>query len=124
MEQLYAPSDAPVFQLVPPVFGEHAQTVYMTLGQPPINGKTVWDVYMQLLNTFRGLMYDIALAPVLSSHHEIMQTIENDHIPLLPGQDELPSGGGLENGNDTESLPGSHLMVTFTDEEDDSDAEE
>lgn len=55
VEEIYAPSDHPVFQLVPDSFAEYAARFYATLGSPAITRGNVWDVYRTLLASFHAL---------------------------------------------------------------------
>ncbi len=55
VRSLYAPRDDPVFDLVPPLFHEYADTLYKSMGSPPVTWKTVWDVYNELLFRFQNL---------------------------------------------------------------------
>ncbi|KAK1225454.1 hypothetical protein PQX77_011603 [Marasmius sp. AFHP31] len=48
-EQLWAPPDHEVFELVPKDFGRVIQHVYDCLGAPPVTRDNVWTVYMDLL---------------------------------------------------------------------------
>jgi hypothetical protein len=52
VRQLYAPSDDPVFELVPPIFAAHADTLYEDMGRPEVTSKNVWEIY-------RGILQDL-----------------------------------------------------------------
>ncbi|KIK60632.1 hypothetical protein GYMLUDRAFT_244205 [Collybiopsis luxurians FD-317 M1] len=53
-EQLYAPPDHPIFELVPAEFDYWANNYFQQIGSPEINHDTVWDVYVQMLQKFRN----------------------------------------------------------------------
>ena len=52
MRQEFAPSDNPVFQLVPPEFGEYAGIFFESMGRPNIN---IWEIYRRLVYRFQHL---------------------------------------------------------------------
>ncbi|KAJ3774485.1 hypothetical protein FB446DRAFT_786925 [Lentinula raphanica] len=52
--ETFAPSDHPVFQLVPPSFAEMIGAFYITLESPTITRSNVWDIYLALLEKFRA----------------------------------------------------------------------
>ena len=45
VEAIYAPSEHPVFDLVPPTFEQHAQHLYASLGKPQVSSDFFWNVY-------------------------------------------------------------------------------
>ncbi|KAF8957939.1 hypothetical protein BDZ97DRAFT_1669109, partial [Flammula alnicola] len=49
VEQLYAPPDDPVFELVPPTFAYYTQIMYDDMGTPAVTGESVWDIYRGLV---------------------------------------------------------------------------
>ena len=53
MQQEWAPSDDPVFQLTPTSFHNQANRHYTSLGHPAISRGTFWDIYKSLLACFR-----------------------------------------------------------------------
>jgi hypothetical protein len=99
MEQLYAPPDHPVFQLVPLAFREHAETFYLRLGRPVVNFASFWRIYSQLLHEFKQHRTNepgSGLEEVLTNHKEYSQRIEGgDDVPLLQGLKELRNGGNV-----------------------------
>ncbi|KAF9068615.1 hypothetical protein BDP27DRAFT_1223949, partial [Rhodocollybia butyracea] len=52
VEKIFAPSDHPVFQLVPPSFEETISFFYNELGMPVISRSNIWDIYNLLLADF------------------------------------------------------------------------
>ncbi|KAK7436254.1 hypothetical protein VKT23_019218 [Stygiomarasmius scandens] len=62
-EQLYAPPDHPVFDLVPPEFAHWASMYYTQIGQPSITRNNVWNIYEQLLEKFENNV------PLIASWH-------------------------------------------------------
>lgn len=103
MRQLYAPSDDPVFELVPPIFAAHADTLYENMGRPEVTSKNVWEIYRSILQGLERVQH--------ASEHEAEEYAEcleqwevqaslvddeNDHVipyPLISGQELL---GGLD----------------------------
>lgn len=114
VEQIYAPPDNPVFQLVPPPFEQHVRTAYGALGSPPISHRTFWEVYTQLVNRFHNNARDIA--PTLSSFQP--NSHFNDPIDLLPGLQELPNGDRTISNNGREGSTGRPQYAQFTDDDD------
>jgi hypothetical protein len=55
VRQKYCPPNDPVFDLVPPDFGELASRFYVNMGSPLITRDNVWNVYLELLRQFRDL---------------------------------------------------------------------
>ena len=99
MEQLYAPPDHAVFQLVPPAFGERAETFYIRLGRPVVNFASFWGTYSQLLHQFKQCRMNEPgndLEEVLTNHKERSQRIEEENdVPLLQGLKELRNGDNV-----------------------------
>ncbi|KAJ4466608.1 hypothetical protein C8J55DRAFT_439669, partial [Lentinula edodes] len=60
VEKVFAPTDHPVFQLVPSSFAEMISQFYAELGSPQITRSNVWDVYNGLLSKFRGDIQSIS----------------------------------------------------------------
>jgi hypothetical protein len=89
MEEIYAPSDDPVFQLVPPLFEERAQELYSKIGRPTITSDTFWNVYLQLLQEFRSLGNNPAVTQVLAEYQEMTQVVGEEDVQLLPGLRDL-----------------------------------
>ncbi|KAF9056938.1 hypothetical protein BDP27DRAFT_1152244, partial [Rhodocollybia butyracea] len=53
-EQLYAPPDHPVFELVPPEFNHWITQYYHQIGSPQVNHHTLWEIYECLLEKFES----------------------------------------------------------------------
>jgi hypothetical protein len=86
MEQRWAPRDLPVFQLVPHAFDEQANILYSDIGCPAVSSSTFWDVYKQLLSTFRALpSLDEAVSAAAAF-------VEGEEVPLLSGLRDLRYG--------------------------------
>ncbi|KAF4617518.1 hypothetical protein D9613_006332 [Agrocybe pediades] len=106
VEQLYAPRDDPVFQLVPPTFHEHISRVYAELGCPPVTFETAWDVYRMLVlrledlqaradnENFKSAMDDWEVEAHLLTHGD-----EEDHgndLPYGPPEGAELAGGEVQ----------------------------
>ncbi|KAF8164948.1 hypothetical protein B0H34DRAFT_779969 [Crassisporium funariophilum] len=105
VEKEWAPPDDPVFQLVPPNFGEQALALYASIGSPLVSSLTFWAVYSDLLDAFLALPHDPGFAAAL-----LMADQGEEHdVPIMAGLWELqhsdnvvgPYGyvymGGLDN---------------------------
>ncbi|KAH9035212.1 hypothetical protein EDB85DRAFT_1889437 [Lactarius pseudohatsudake] len=119
IEKKYAPPNDPVFELVPPEFAVHANTVWTTLGCPQPQFDNAWGIYLQIRDALRGVAQDGALVRVLSS---VPTTSEPQHcldeIPmdLEPiDEDELLI---VENSDDE----GDMLVIDATEDEGDLEA--
>ncbi|KAF8583667.1 hypothetical protein K439DRAFT_1661145 [Ramaria rubella] len=51
----YAPSDDPVFILVPSAFEQLAESIYHSHGRPSISRKTIWGIFAEMLVTIRDI---------------------------------------------------------------------
>lgn len=51
-ENLWAPSDHPIFHVVPPAINAHLCLLYAAIGGPEVDHKTFWDVYTALLEVW------------------------------------------------------------------------
>ena len=51
----FVPLNDPVFELVPPEFGQYATILYRSMGSPTINSDNVWNIYCELLHRFEHL---------------------------------------------------------------------
>ncbi|KAG2345352.1 hypothetical protein BDR05DRAFT_975131 [Suillus weaverae] len=92
VEAIYAPSDHPVFDLVPPSFEQHAQYLYASLGKPQVSSDSFWNVYQMLLAQFQAIEGDEDLTVLLSQG---AMEPEYEDVPLLPSMQELPQNAGL-----------------------------
>ncbi|OAX32928.1 hypothetical protein K503DRAFT_860077 [Rhizopogon vinicolor AM-OR11-026] len=69
VEAIYAPSEHPVFDLVPPTFEQHARHLYASLGKPQVSSDFFWNV---------GVVEP-----------------GNEDVPVLPSLRDLPGNAGL-----------------------------
>jgi hypothetical protein len=92
VEQLYAPPDHPVFQLVPQIFEQRIIHHYNSINRPVVNIDSFWDIYRQLLAAFHTQGQDNELATILTRHEETRRAIDEEAMPLLPGQRNLRFG--------------------------------
>ena len=85
MEQLYAPPDDPVFELVPATFAYYTQIMYDNMGSPMVTGENVWDIY-------RGLVQRLEELQVAMDHTDYLDCIEQWEVneDLIKGADEDP----------------------------------
>jgi hypothetical protein len=58
VEERWAPSDHKVFQLVPPHFGRLSAHLWEGLGCPIVSADSLWIVFSQLVDAFRGVAPD------------------------------------------------------------------
>ena len=101
MEQLYAPPDDPVFDLVLATFAHYTQIIYDNMGSPAVTGENVWDIYHGLVQGLEELQTVIDYADYLDCidqlevNEELMEEADEDPpYPLIDGQDLR---GGYEN---------------------------
>ncbi|KZT50460.1 hypothetical protein CALCODRAFT_504712 [Calocera cornea HHB12733] len=85
VEELYAPPDHPVFQLVPPAFGTAIERHYRDLGAPEVTLDSFWDVYHELLHAFLRCPEHADLAQTLASEALHEMTIIGEHMDLVEG---------------------------------------
>jgi hypothetical protein len=103
VEQLYAPPDDPVFELVPATFAHYAQIMYDNMGSPAVTGDNVWDIYRGLVQRLEELQVAMSYSDYLDCidqwevNEDLMegaQAEEEPPYPLINGQDLR---GGYEN---------------------------
>ncbi|KAG1795371.1 uncharacterized protein HD556DRAFT_1213380, partial [Suillus plorans] len=92
VEAIYAPSDHPVFDLVPPSFEQRAQYLYTSLGNPQVSSDSFWNVYQMLLAQFLAIEGEDDLTVLLSQG---VTEPEDDDVLLLPSLQDLPRNAGL-----------------------------
>ncbi|KAF8582346.1 hypothetical protein K439DRAFT_1618322 [Ramaria rubella] len=51
----YAPSDDPMFILVPPAFGQLAERIYHSVSRPSISRETIWGIFGNMLVKIRDI---------------------------------------------------------------------
>jgi hypothetical protein len=131
VKQEYAPTDRPIFELVPPAFNDCADILYTNIGQPAVQSNTFWDVYCQLLQQFRIEEHVVCIAPILMTHCNAVHALElEEEMPLLPNLKELQNGanvvrplhakyiGGMVNNPPVSGLrPGINIEVEESDSE-------
>jgi hypothetical protein len=85
VRQLYAPPDDPVFELVPPIFAAHADTLYEDMGRPEVTSRNVWEIY-------QGILQDLEVVQHASEQdaQEYAECLEQWEVQasLLEGDDE------------------------------------
>jgi hypothetical protein len=104
MEELYAPPDHPVFNLVPAAFHDHVSNAYSAIGKPNINVDTFWEVYLSLLRRLRERSPE-QITEILTSYQANLEE-DPDNVPLLPNMDDFCLGQLLELGKNTTYIGG------------------
>lgn len=90
MEQLFAPPNDPVFELVPPDFDVHAKDVFQRIGAPAeIRMDNFWEVFQRMFRVFEAARAHLA--------HHIPYTYEEPEgeVRLLEGYQEMLAPGPL-----------------------------
>jgi hypothetical protein len=91
VEQLYAPPDDPVFELVPTTFAHYIQTLYENMGSPAVTGENVWDIYRGLVQRLEELQ--VAMDNLnADSDSDYLDCIDQWEVNegLMEGADEEP----------------------------------
>lgn len=113
MENKYAPSDDPVFKLVPDAFAVHANTVWTAMGSPQPHFHNAWTIYLQIRDTLRSVQHN--LGPSLSDSAQ-----PPDHNPDDIGDMSLLMD--LEDfSGDSASQGASSPIANLTEDEDDTE---
>lgn len=111
VQNLYAPPDDPVFELVPQEFNYFAQKIYEDLGSPTLTSETIWPIYRRMVERLEQLNHsgtdsenDMLSLSRCIEQWEVQESLtaqaesddNNDSLlyDLIAGQ-ELP--GGLDN---------------------------
>jgi hypothetical protein len=103
VEQLYAPPEDPVFELVPATFAHYTQMMYDDMGSPAVTGENVWDIYRGLVQRLEELQDVMDYADYLDciDQWEVNENLkegalaeEEPPYPLIDGQNLR---GGYEN---------------------------
>jgi hypothetical protein len=115
MEEIYAPPNDEVFELVPPVCAHHITVVYKDIGSPDVNNDTFWGVYSSMHGRFQELA-DEAMQEAFRDAFEAQYTNSFEaKIDILP--DQQPYYNINNDGTD-------HEYADFTDNEDDDSEED
>ena len=87
VEQLYAPPNDPVFDLVPKEFDELARQVFNRIGAPlEIPAERLWDIFQAMNNELQFMSFDIPpLIPTATARSEDAEDEDEGQIVLLPG---------------------------------------
>jgi hypothetical protein len=111
VEQLYAPPDDPVFELVPATFAHYTQKIYDNMGSPAVTGETIWDIYRGLVQRLEELDSEATTTDYADYLDCIDQWEVNENLmdgadaeppyPLIDGQDLR---GGYENPHEDGSV--------------------
>ncbi|KZP15177.1 hypothetical protein FIBSPDRAFT_912633 [Athelia psychrophila] len=96
VEQLYAPPDHLVFQLVPPEFHARASELYAMIGQPVVGRESFWDIYRHLLFLLQNPQEVHLMTPILTAHRDTIRRLEQEEdMPLIPNLQEFKNPPGL-----------------------------
>lgn len=102
----YAPPNDPVFELVPPEFGQYASILYQSMGSPSINSDNVWNIYRELLHRFEHL--DDAVN--FLEECQVYLNILDDQVDLDDEVAVPPTGIALYGGPDDQDADGNYYM--------------
>jgi hypothetical protein len=134
MEARYAPSDHPIFELVPQIFHEHLSNLYSAIGQPEVSIETFWDIFCSLLERLHEGP-NKQLTEIIT-HHNMTCGQEPDNMPLLPNMEAFRLGqpldlgmnasyiGGLDGSAFINSMGPSPEYADFTDDESEDEVDE
>jgi hypothetical protein len=115
VRQTYAPSDHPVFLLVPREFSQQAMTFMSELGHTVLTHQNIWDVYADLLMCFRAIEDEDHIQGVITAQPKIpcdgeklIGSKDMDVLDLLPfvegaGYGPPVHGATADNSLDEES---------------------
>ncbi|THU81135.1 hypothetical protein K435DRAFT_937812 [Dendrothele bispora CBS 962.96] len=129
-EELYAPPDHPVFELVPPEFNYWVTSYYQQIGSPVVTCHNVWNVYTEILRKFQPFCTMTSLQGYHDDREDFVREVEDalqvnindivDDLEPLPYETGYLGGvrGGLgpEIGEDIDFADG---VVNFSDDSDD-----
>ncbi|KAF8527657.1 hypothetical protein JB92DRAFT_3139803 [Gautieria morchelliformis] len=92
----YAPSQDPVFHLVPPDFEPLVQQVYIRMGSPRIERDSIWEIYANMVTGVREVCN---LTPPTALEDAVVGSM-GPALELAPGLHELAHGDGevMEDG--------------------------
>ncbi|KAJ7630220.1 hypothetical protein FB45DRAFT_1150186 [Roridomyces roridus] len=114
MEAQFAPPDHEVFLLVPPEFQYWAGVYYDAMGCPEVTHRTFWDIYRELLDYFNQVSdVEVDLQIPLSSHNETLRRVDEEDVPVLPGQLPFKQVAAMPHGPDAATVAsGSRAPIT------------
>ena len=100
----FAPPNDPVFELVPPEFGQYATILYQSMGSPAINSENVWNIYRELLHRFEHLDDAVNFMEECQVYLDVLdnQVYLDDEVP--------PAGLDLYGGPDNQDADGNYYM--------------
>jgi hypothetical protein len=102
VEQLYAPPDDPVFELVPATFAHYIQMMYGNMGSPVVTGENIWDIYRGLVQQLEELHDRMDYADCIDQWEVNVEGADAEPpYPLIDGQDLR---GGYENPHEDGSV--------------------
>jgi len=104
VRQEFAPPDNPVFQLVPPEFGEYAGILFESMGSPDINSENIWEIYRELVYRFEHLDDAVDFIEQLHVYLDLLDD-EGNVADMEP-----PAGMELHGGMENPGPDGSYYM--------------
>ncbi|KAN0139571.1 hypothetical protein V8E53_002600 [Lactarius tabidus] len=120
IERKYAPPSDPVFELVPYMFAQQANTVWTAMGSPQPKFDNTWEIYLSMHDALRAVTEHDTLHLILSSFSATCKS-QNclDDIPEdLKPMDEDGDKDDLLVVDKSDNDEGSILVVDLTDDED------
>src|SRR6266702_3290776 len=113
MESKYAPSNDPVFKLVPDAFAIHANTIWTAMGSPQPHFHNAWAIYLQIRDTLKSVQHSLSSSLQVS---DSAQSQDHDSDDIGPGDISL-----LIDWEDFSSDSASSLIADLTEDEDDTE---
>ncbi|TFK59349.1 hypothetical protein BDN72DRAFT_780862, partial [Pluteus cervinus] len=125
LEQQFADPTHKVFQLTPPVFHKRVTDAYISLGSPPINLDTAWEVYHDIVEIFEGSIPDPQLVELVNRTDEQKERVNEEKIVLIPSvQRELDKIGKWVPGRNTQNKEEEELYDDKETNDEDGETDE
>jgi hypothetical protein len=118
MENKYAPSADPVFDLVPHAFAVRANAIWTDMGSPEPQFSNVWDIYLRIHDSLCSMAWDGAFEQSLSAASQ-----PDNCLDEMPGDLELDEDELLLVNNVSDDERNIPIVDLTDDEEVDEDLE-
>jgi hypothetical protein len=69
--------------------------LYIKIGEPVVTSSTLWTIFRQLLQQFRSAEENIELTNTLAAHVNILASLQDEKMPLLPNMKPFRNGAGI-----------------------------